>query len=704
MNMFHTSRCSSPMLYNSFMYSEQELDSGVPSLKSSASSSECYGSRYKADYWPMRYGLLEGALEHELFRSENRRSVLGDSLENALYALQHQRSCLHDQENDIMSNQSRLEHLLQRQQNLESRMHSLKQSDNFRNSFTPYTSEINEKKDWRFQTKLPSDSDCVNNSRINTLEREINNINQKMKTCAAVRTSNHSNGLSLCMKKQQELEEMQEELQLYTQQMVTRCRSAEQEKDSMDLEMVSLHAGLFQAKFASKGLEKECVKLHSQLLANRNINENLHLEVSSLKRHAQKLENTVKGSDSENKSLNLQLENMERERQQLLSQKEFLQSALKKGTKHQKSIMKRNERSDGQTLTLGNESKSLEEDTSKIQQLSRNVNHISEISPSSKATSRTSCRLKMYKVEKEPSLQSNEICSGSSEPCKSRSNEEIMTLEKKSESLHDDKNKERQIPENIHFISENSPMDSKSRTSTRRKRSKVRKNEEKVNTRKYEYLKLPDRKCTMEETDLEPPNSKKSLPVDKESCVPNKANYLESDIPCTSSKKSEINNGQSELLIEYCHHLSNLLQKLQRLLKSNARLGHEKDEALKYLLFILKKVKKSNILSEKSREQVEQLLNEHVSLTDNCHKRDSQITSVVIELKHLGKAYRSIVNHSENTDDRNSVLWIRRVQALQDSLNILKCQKEKTESIEKDICLLKKEKLPELREVQNIST
>ncbi|XP_053318738.1 uncharacterized protein LOC128490732 [Spea bombifrons] len=599
--------CGSSRLNTSYVYAKEELDSGVPSLSSSLSSSEFYGCQKRIDYQSPRYGLLEEALENELIRSEKRRSALGESLKNAQSALRYQKSRLEGQDCDLQNNESRLENLLQRQEHLETRMCYLKHRKMSHEAAIPYGSKCDNKESQTFNLQVP---DVMTEAhRINMLEKEINNINLKMKTRVPQNTSNHSNLISLYEERQVQLEEKLEELCKQAQQMAAKCTTAEQERDSIDLQMISLKAELHQANVTSKNLEKECMKLQSQLLASRNINETLHLDMSSLKQRAIQLEDTVHEFDNEKKCLHLKLEKLEKEKQQLQSQKDLLHEMLKMRRKKRKSMTK------------------------------------------------------------------NESSYGPSQ-----------SLEKTTEIVQEYIWKEQPVPGDVTPVSKISLQEAASRDS--QKKYKARKHADMGNSKVQStyHQKFTDKKHKKEKLEQEHLDSKKTLQVEKQFSDQTKGSCLGSDRYCKSSKKS----GHSEVLIVHYQHLGNVLKKLESLLRSNLSLDHEKDQVLKSVLGILEKLKDANVLSVKSRDKVERLLNEHVNLIKNCHKRENQITSVIIELKHLRKAFHGVLNKSEDADDKKSMLWISRVQAIKDSLNILTFQEQKTESMENDISVLVK--------------
>ncbi|MEE6459999.1 hypothetical protein FKM82_000820 [Ascaphus truei] len=597
MNLYDAFGYRSPKWGNSYLYQSMESDSGILSLNSSASSSDLNGSQSEIGCWPSRYGLFEEALKNELIRSENRRTALAESLKRARDALQHQRNCLQQQDSDILGSKAKFESVLMRQELLASKVSNLQDKKIYRDLVTLNISEMNDNEDQRFPRRSPNDT-FTDNSRITALEREINKI--KLKIHAPTKSSNNSFGFNLCEENKEYMEEIQEELQQYAQQMADNCSSAQQERDALELQMTSLHSEILHAKVTSKGLEKERLELQSQLLASRNINEKLQLEVSYLTQHRQKLEDAVKEAESEKKALNLQVENLEGEKQRLLSQKELLFAMLKTKRKSRKhNTGQQDERSYGH------------------QQMQKNT---------------------FEKLQDKPNMDQH--ISGQ---LGSELGAELQGLP----------------------FSDTSSLGRNSRNSNRMQK------EEKP-TQKFG-------------------SKTKSIQVEKESGLESEENLFEADQPSKSSKRSELNTGHTEIIVACYQHLADLLRKLECLLKSNVRLDQEKDQVVKYLVAILKEleIKDAKTLSQESRKHVEKLLNEHINLKANCHKRENQITSVIIELKNLRQAYHGIIKHSNDPDDRKLILWISNVQAIKDSLKILESQKEKTESMEDENCILK---------------
>ncbi|XP_075460268.1 uncharacterized protein LOC142496976 isoform X3 [Ascaphus truei] len=583
MNLYDAFGYRSPKWGNSYLYQSMESDSGILSLNSSASSSDLNGSQSEIGCWPSRYGLFEEALKNELIRSENRRTALAESLKRARDALQHQRNCLQQQDSDILGSKAKFESVLMRQELLASKVSNLQDKKIYRDLVTLNISEMNDNEDQRFPRRSPNDT-FTDNSRITALEREINKI--KLKIHAPTKSSNNSFGFNLCEENKEYMEEIQEELQQYAQQMADNCSSAQQERDALELQMTSLHSEILHAKVTSKGLEKERLELQSQLLASRNINEKLQLEVSYLTQHRQKLEDAVKEAESEKKALNLQVENLEGEKQSLLSQKELLFAMLKTKRKSRKhNTGQQDERSYGH------------------HQMQKNT---------------------FEKLQDKPNMDQH--VSGQ---LGSELGAELQGLP----------------------FSDTSSPGRNSRNSNRWERRKGVKNENKGS------VKIPKIECQI-------------FPV---------------------NKRSELNTGHTEIIVACYQHLADLLRKLECLLKSNVRLDQEKDQVVKYLVAILKELelKDAKTLSQESRKHVEKLLNEHINLKANCHKRENQITSVIIELKNLRQAYHGIIKHSNDPDDRKLILWISNVQAIKDSLKILESQKEKTESMEDENCILK---------------
>ncbi|XP_040181283.1 golgin subfamily A member 3-like isoform X2 [Rana temporaria] len=311
---------------NSFMYHLDEADSGCPSCSSSP-----------------RY--FEDELKNEFAWSENRRFALHQSLRNARHALQHQNDCLQQQQNDKANSDVTLEQLLRRQEILESRFSYLR-NNNFSPGFV--SRNITGTKENQCIHFLPAITDS---SRITDLEREINDINMKMRRYSLLKENNVHRWNLYEERKKQEAEnaQMQEELRQHAELVEAKCNNAQREKDALELEITSLHSGLHREKVTSKELEKKCVKLQSQILANRNINESLHLEVSALKKHSHTLENAVTTSTSEKKSLHSQIKNLQQENQSLCSQKELLYSIMKKKGKRKHH---REEQSKGATRDI----------------------------------------------------------------------------------------------------------------------------------------------------------------------------------------------------------------------------------------------------------------------------------------------------------------------------------------------------------------
>ncbi|XP_073399693.1 uncharacterized protein [Dendrobates tinctorius] len=302
---------------NMSVYLTDDFDSGF--LSSSKSS---------------RSGILKNELKNEVIRSEKRRSALAGSLKNAYHAIEHQKICLEQQEQDATSSKSTLESLLMRQEFLESRLSNLKSGNLYPDCLNLFVSEKNVQQSSRYP------SEVRDYSRINALEREMSNFKEKMRSYGSMRANNTDCTKNLCeARKLYEAEELElhEGLKQHAELMEAKCSNAQRERDILELQIVSLHSGLHQAKVTSKELEKECVKLQSQIAANRNINESLHLEVSALKQHNHNLANFVKGSESENKSLHVQVESLQKEKQILASQKELLSEMMKRKGKWRSS-------------------------------------------------------------------------------------------------------------------------------------------------------------------------------------------------------------------------------------------------------------------------------------------------------------------------------------------------------------------------------
>ncbi|KAM3936529.1 uncharacterized protein RB166_004598 [Leptodactylus fuscus] len=435
------------------IYKSDEFDSGFPS----SSTSSCYG-------------ILEIELKKEVNRSEKRRSALADSLKNAYRAIEYQKNCLEQQDQYITSSKSTLESLLMRQKLLESRLSNLKHYNFYPDVLSLDVSEKNAPSS-RYSTEVPD------YTRISTLEREIIDIKRKMRNCGSICARNNVCTQNACEEGNAdaaEAIEINKGLRLHAQQIEAKCSHAQREKDVLELQIASLYSGLHQAKATSKGMEKECVKLQSQIVANRNINESLHLEMSALKQHNHTLENAVKGSESENKSLHTQVESLQKEKQLLVSQKELLFE-----------IMKR--------------------------------------------------------------------------------------------------------------------------------KGNWKNHSEKLN------------------------------------------------------RRSELNTD----IVACYQHLADLLNELECLKMNNVRLDNEKEQILKFLLRTIQDFQDYKTNSESSREQVEKLLNERIDLRENYHKRINQVTAVVIELKHLRKAFKGLMRHSQDPDDKKAMEWISRVQTIKDSLKLL---------------------------------
>ncbi|XP_071970101.1 uncharacterized protein [Engystomops pustulosus] len=295
---------------NILMYQSDEFDSGFPSSSTSSFS-----------------GVLENELKKEVNRSEKRRSMLADSLRNAYHAIEYQKNCLEQQDRYFTSSKSTLESLLMKQELLESRLSNLKQNNFYPSILSLGVSEKNLQQSSRYPPEVKD------YSRITALEREISDIKEQMRCSKSVWGSNnaYTQNMSKDGKSDEvEVKEVNEELRQHAELMEAKCSNAQRERDVLELQIVSLHSGLHQEKVTSKELEKKCVKLQSEITANRSINESLHLEVSALKQQSHTLENAVKGSESEKKLLHVKVENLQKEKQILMSQKDLLFEIMKK--------------------------------------------------------------------------------------------------------------------------------------------------------------------------------------------------------------------------------------------------------------------------------------------------------------------------------------------------------------------------------------
>ncbi|XP_072261347.1 uncharacterized protein [Pyxicephalus adspersus] len=490
---------------NRFIYHFNERDSGCPSCS----------------------GYYEDELKNEFDQSEMRRSALHQSLRNAHNALQHQMDCLQLQENNIANSDVTLEHLLQRQELLESRFSYFK-----RNNFCPgfVSQDVSGIKEQGFHY-TPG---ITNSSRITNLEGEINDIKIKLRRYSLLK-ENESHKLNLTEeRKNEEAEhvEMQEELRQHVECMETKCNNVQRERDALELEMASLLSGLHQAKVDSKELEKKCVKLQSQVMANRNINESLHLEVSALKKHSHTLENAVKGSENENKSLHSQIDDLQQENQSLISQKEFLFSIMKKKPKRKHQCKEQTKREE------------------KGMYVSPQQDIVAECISHTPIKSATK-QMQIHKQEDTSCVNPTEstLLSGSS--CAS------------------------------------------SARNSRRSRKLRRKKEVKFES-KDDGSKHGD----------------------------------EHQMDC-KSKISELNTG---IVLACYQHLADLLRKLECLCKSNVKLDQEKEHIFTFLLGTLKELKDTKVSSDKSREQVEELLNEQNDLYENYHLRLNQDSLKLLKL------------------------------------------------------------------------
>ncbi|KAG8593821.1 hypothetical protein GDO81_000959 [Engystomops pustulosus] len=210
---------------------------------------------------------------------------------------------------------------------LESRLSNLKQNNFYPSILSLGVSEKNLQQSSRYPPEVKD------YSRITALEREISDIKEQMRCSKSVWGSNnaYTQNMSKDGKSDEvEVKEVNEELRQHAELMEAKCSNAQRERDVLELQIVSLHSGLHQEKVSSKELEKKCVKLQSEITANRSINESLHLEVSALKQQSHTLENAVKGSESEKKLLHVKVENLQKEKQILMSQKELLFEIMKK--------------------------------------------------------------------------------------------------------------------------------------------------------------------------------------------------------------------------------------------------------------------------------------------------------------------------------------------------------------------------------------
>ncbi|XP_063796106.1 uncharacterized protein LOC134957816 [Pseudophryne corroboree] len=576
MNLLYPFGCRSPRRKIS-AYQSEEIDSGFLSSSST-------------DFFDSCNGFVKNELRNEIIRSENRRSALGESLRNAHSALEHQRNCLQQRDSDITHSKVALESLLIRQELLESRLSDLKYNNVYSDFPKLRFSNMNEPQPSR-QLSVVSDS-----NRITALEREMNDIKIQMRSHGPSRASSNSCRQSLYEERKYEEAEymqMQEELRQSAELMEAKFSSAQRERDALELEVTSLHSGLYQAKVTSKGLEKECVKLQSQIAASRDINENLYLEVTALKQQNQMLENNVNGSESEKKSLHLQVENLQQEKQRLTSQKELLFGIMKKKGKQKHHFLKQNKRNPVES------------------EINKNRN-------------------KSYR-----------------DPARGGSLSGLSNCSSHSQRL-------------------------------RRKKAAKSECKDHGSTLGTEVQMDCNRKYIQKEEDKNSWNKTTQCSAIKESNLTSEQSSPRMDSHRKSSKRSEMN---TEIIVACYQHLADLLRKLECLLVNNVRLDHEKEQVLPFLLQTLKELQDSKTTSDKSREVVEQLLNEHTDLRENYHKRVNQITSVIIEVKHLRQAYNGIVRRSKDPDDRKAMLWISRVQAIKDSLKVL--QEQTTNSLEK---------------------
>ncbi|XP_030050346.1 TNFAIP3-interacting protein 3 [Microcaecilia unicolor] len=311
---FNPVRCNSPKLPRGYLYQSADIDSGIISLNSSTCSSECYESRLDYHCPEKTESLKNEGLRTKWLKSENRRCALAGTLSGAHSALEHQKDCLKKQEKEILSSKEALERLLLKQESLASKVSQLQH-------------EKLDQKPWAWQNTEGEDNQ---KHRITALEEKVKDIIQKIDNGTLNRKKSTSSSISGSVDGGNDYTiEVKNALQHHIQQLSASLNSTQQEKETLECQLTSLHSELFQAKITAKKLEKDILGLQAELSASRNINENLLLEVTSLRRNIQSLSESKKEMKTENNHLDERIKGLEIERQQLLSQKELLLQSLK---------------------------------------------------------------------------------------------------------------------------------------------------------------------------------------------------------------------------------------------------------------------------------------------------------------------------------------------------------------------------------------
>ncbi|XP_067828896.1 myosin heavy chain, clone 203-like isoform X2 [Heptranchias perlo] len=369
--------CSSPRFSQTLQNKALDTDSGILSSCSSRSSSETYNMG-KEIFSPLaledtcatnRYGSQSRKnLKLSLLESESRRCTLIDSLKTACCALKEQHERISKKNIEVVNHSAIIDSMILKQKLLEAKMGLLHKEE-----VTLQGVQLDDaQKEREFQ------------DRIWCLEGEIEDVNHRLEQMAVKRRNPNTTASWYPGDENNETEEqplnklrtLNDSLELYQeidwnlkeeggggdqdsviyeddlQELASCLEGAEKGKASLETQMSDLQAELFQTKWESYGLKKQCLESESQLTANRNINESLLLEITRLKQSLQASEQQILNLQSEKTILTSRMKTLESERQQIFNQKELLLKTLKgmKCRKHSGSFLQSN--SDGRIPSI----------------------------------------------------------------------------------------------------------------------------------------------------------------------------------------------------------------------------------------------------------------------------------------------------------------------------------------------------------------
>ncbi|XP_041120183.1 centrosomal protein of 83 kDa-like [Polyodon spathula] len=462
------------------------------------------------------------------------------------------------------------------------------------------------------------------------------------------------------------------ELHQSVQQLSADLSCAERDNDALGSTVSSLHAELFQVRCSEQKLEREKLKIESELLGSRKINEDMLHELMSLRQKMCSFEETSVHFESEKRVLTARIKTLETDRQQLISQKNLLLQTLKKSRREKNCDSKQQ----------------LERTTTEVQ-----ASEVKECVNCKKLKGELWEVKKQLAIRQQPAqniMQScgESICIETKPPTAEKKHvdaeektrklllqfEEVQKSIEYLESLR--LKLELLVEKNKRIISESTDWDEIIEIMKKQKNflSRMLNLKQMISESTPLNLESGTWQC------IHNPEIQGKSHGQKQEQLRTRSHFKQ------TKEETESEDSGQRLQETICRHENQpktCIACTEN--KSNAEGSWGKDTQLQQeevsTLTLSSAIKDIETWRKQNKKNLEHLLDENIYLKKEDQLKVNKITALIIELKNLRKAYSAVLGHSDSPEDTEAINWINRSKLLKNCIDIIKNNDEKLNSL-----------------------